>query len=94
MKNQIVSKIRHTKDIQSTKRKEILCNPKVASKKWWSTYKQNPQNGASTIDQIMNVNKVTTDDLSKANLLNNCVVSQSTDDESKAQLSPNPLDSQ
>ncbi len=42
----------------------------------------------------MNVNKFITDDLSKANLLNNFFVSQSTFDESKAQLPPNPPHSQ
>ncbi len=41
VRNQIVCKIRYLKDLQSTKRNEILCNPKVASKKWWSTYKKN-----------------------------------------------------
>ncbi len=42
----------------------------------------------------MNVNKVITDDLTKANLLNNFFVSQSTLDESKAQLLRNPPHSQ
>ncbi len=42
----------------------------------------------------MNVNKVITDDLTKANLLNNFFVSESTLDESKAQLPPNPQHSQ
>ncbi len=36
--------------------------------------------------QLMNVNKVITDDLTNANLLNSFFVSQSTLDESKAQL--------
>ncbi len=44
------------------------------------------QNGPSTIGQLINVNKVITDDLTKANLLNNFFVSQSTLDERKAQL--------
>ncbi len=34
VRNQIVSKIGYSKDLQSTKRNQILCNPKVASKKW------------------------------------------------------------
>ncbi len=38
--------------------------------------------------------KIITDDLTKANLLNNFFVSQSTLDESKAQLPPNPPHSQ
>ncbi len=42
----------------------------------------------------MNVNKVITDDLTKANLLNNFFVSQSILDEGKAQLPTNPLHSQ
>ncbi len=42
----------------------------------------------------MNVNKAIMDDLTKANLLNNFFVSQSTLDESKAQLLPNPQHSQ
>ncbi len=68
VRNQIVSKIHYSKYLQSTKRNEILCNPKVASKKWWSMYKIIiSQNGPSTIDPLMNVNKVITDDLTKAN---------------------------
>ncbi len=98
VRNQIVSKIRYSKDLQSTKRNEILCNPKVASKKWWSTYKNIiSQNVLSTIDPLMNmmnVNKVITDNLTKANLLNNFFVSQSTLDKSKAQITPNPPHSQ
>ncbi len=42
----------------------------------------------------MNVNKIMTDDLTKANLLNNFFVSQSTLDETKAQLPPNTTYSQ
>ncbi len=52
------------------------------------------QNGPSTIGPLMNVNKVITEDLTKANLLNNVFVSQFTLDESKAQLPPNPPHSQ
>ncbi len=95
VRNQIVSKIRYSKDLQSTKRNETLCNPKVASKKWWSTYKKIiSENDPSTIGPLMNVNKVIADDLTKANLLNNFFVSQSTLDESKAQLPTNPPHSQ
>ncbi len=95
VRNQIVSKIHYLKDLQSTKRNETLCNPKVASNKWWSKYKKIiSQNGPNTIGLLMNVNKVITDDLTKANLLNNFFVSESTLDESIAQLPPNPPHSQ
>ncbi len=42
----------------------------------------------------MNVNKVITDDLNKANLLNSVFVSQPTLDESKAKFPPTPPHSQ
>ncbi len=42
----------------------------------------------------MNVNKVITDDLTKANLLYNFFVSQFTHDESNAQLPRNPTTTQ
>ncbi len=75
--------ISYSKDLHYTKRNETLCNPKVTSKKWWSTYKQLiSQNGPSTIGPRMNVNKVIIDGLTKANLLNNVNVSQFTPDES------------
>ncbi len=81
--------------ISSLPKEMKLCNPKVASKKWWSTYKKIiSQNGPRTIGPLMNVNKVITDDLTKANLLNNFFVSPSTLDESKAQIPPNAPHSQ
>ncbi len=42
---------------------------------------------------LMNVNKVLIEDLPKVDLLNNVFVSQSTIDESKAQLPPSPPNS-
>ncbi len=82
------TKIRYSKDhLQSTKRNKILSNPKVVPKKWWPTYKRIiSQNGLTTIGPLINVNKVLTDDLTNANLLNNIFVSESTLDESEAQL--------
>ncbi len=54
------------------------------------TQKNISQNGPSTIVPLLNVVKVITDDLSKAKLLNNVFLSQSTHDKCNTQLPPNP----
>ena len=95
LRNKIVSECRNAKAKQEQKENDTISNVDTANKQWWSLYKEMINKGKnSSVGPLMDGDKLITDDIQRANLLNTFFTDQTCLDDSHAWLPPetqNPL---
>ena len=88
-RNRTVDEIRKSKQLETDKLSAKLKNNNIRPKDWWKTLKQfiKPENSAS-IPPLLKDDKIYTEEIDKASLMNDFFVGQTILDESKASLPP------
>ena len=90
-RNQVLTSIRISKINQEKKVNDAITNPDTASKKWWNLYKNVISGGeVKSVGSLLDGNKIVTDDVDKATLLNNFFVSQTKLNENQSNTLGNP----
>ncbi len=87
MQNKVVYAIRKSKNNIEKKKNDLVSKTEVGSKLWWSLYKSILNGGISlTLGPLKDGDIIVTNDLEKANLLNNSFISQTIFDDKNVLL--------